>query len=352
MTEAVLRDNTHPRKKGLKWPPGSLVIIPLIMGALVNTFVPEVLNVGSFTSALFRDGAGALLGLFFFCMGAQIDFRSGPIAIEKGAAICIGKVAAGVTVGLCTAFYVKGGNLWGLSPLAIIAAMTNSNATLFAALTKEFGNKSDQGAVAMITFNEGPFVTLVALGAAGLATFPYAVLIGLLLPLILGFIVGNVSSKARAFVAPGEMLLIPFLGFIVGRGINFKSLITAGLQGIPLGLMTVCLSGGAAIGCLYLVHVIRGRPVRARNVVAGAAEATTAGNAIATPAAVALVDPSYHAIQSVATSQVAAATVTTALLVPLFVLWVSRWQASRGTTPEAEDAWNFRSDDTEQLIIA
>jgi hypothetical protein len=55
----------------------------------------------------------ALLGLFFFCMGAQIDLRAGAIALEKRAAICIGKVAAGVAIGLGAAPF----NRTGCSPI-------------------------------------------------------------------------------------------------------------------------------------------------------------------------------------------------------------------------------------------
>jgi 2-keto-3-deoxygluconate permease len=111
--------------------PGAAMIIPLFLGALVNTFIPGVLDVGSFTTALFRDGTGALLGLFFFCMGAQLDFRTTGVTLEKGFAILIGKVGIGVAIGLAVAFWIPGGTLLGIVPLAIIAAMTNSNSALF-----------------------------------------------------------------------------------------------------------------------------------------------------------------------------------------------------------------------------
>ncbi|SDT35001.1 2-keto-3-deoxygluconate permease [Microterricola viridarii] len=321
--------------------PGAIMILPLFLGATINTLWPQALDLGSFTSALFRDGTGALLGLFFFCMGAQINFRATGVTVEKGVAILIGKVGIGVIIGLGVAFLIPGGTLFGLVPLAIIAAMTNSNSALFVALTKQFGNKSDRGAVSVIALNDGPFFTLIALGAAGLAAFPLEMLAGLLTPLFLGFAVGNLSAKARVFLAPGETLLIPFLGFVVGRGIDFTTLGEAGAQGILLGLLTVVLSGPAAMGCLWLAHVLRRRPKRARNLISGAAEATTAGNAVATPAAVALIDPSFEAIQSIATAQVAAATITTAILIPFVVMFVSRWQLSRGVSPQAEDEWNF-----------
>lgn len=321
--------------------PGALMIYPLFLGAIINTFFPELLDIGSFTTALFRDGVGALLGLFFFCMGAQLDFRQGAVTLEKGVVVLTAKVGVGIAIGLGVAFLVPGGVLWGLTPLALIAAITNSNSTLYVALTKQFGNLSDRGAVSVLSINDGPFITLIALGAAGLASFPAEMLVGILLPLFIGFIVGNVSPTARNFLKPGELLLIPFLGFIVGRGIDFAALPQSGLQGVLLGLFSLTIVAAASMGLLYLVHVLRGRPKRARNVIAGAAESTTAGNAIATPAAVALVDPSYESIQAIATSQIAAAVITTAILVPFLVAWVSRWQLKRGTSPQAEDDWNF-----------
>lgn len=323
--------------------PGALMIIPLFLGAIINTFFPEILGIGSFTTALFRDGTGTLLGLFFFCMGAQISFRETSVTLEKGVAILVGKVGIGIAFGLGVAFLIPGGELWTLTPLAIIAAMTNSNSTLYVALTKQYGNSSDRGAVSVISMNDGPFFTLVALGAAGLASFPVEMLVGALLPLFLGFLVGNMSKNAREFVKPGEMLLIPFLGFVVGVGIDFATFAEAGIPGALLGLATVVFSGGAAMGVLWIVHVIRRRPKPARNLISGAAEATTAGNAIATPAAVALVDPTYAGIEALATAQVAAATVTTAILIPFVVSYVARWQTRRGVGPQQEDEWNFGS---------
>lgn len=321
--------------------PGALMIIPLFLGAIVNTFFPEILAIGSFTTALFRDGTATLLGLFFFCMGAQINFRSTGVTIEKGVAILVGKVGIGVAFGLSVAFLIPGGELWTLTPLAIIAAMTNSNSALYAALTKQYGNKSDRGAISVISMNDGPFFTLVALGAAGLAAFPIELLAGALFPLFLGFLLGNFSKTVREFVQPGEALLIPFLGFVVGVGIDFATFAQGGIPGALLGIATLIFSGGAAMGVLWLVHVVRRRPKPARNLIAGVSECTTAGNAIATPAAVALVDPTFSGIEALATAQVAAATVTTALIAPFVVTYIVRWQERRGVGPQQEDEWNF-----------
>jgi len=138
-------------------------------------------------------------------------------------------------------------------------------------------------------------------------------------------------------MAPGEKLIIPFAAFALGAGINFGVLFSSGAIGVVLGLATVLVSGGLAIAFVYLWHVIRRHPRPARNLISGAAEPTTAGNAIATPAAVAAVDPSFLAVQDVATSQVAAAVVTTAFVAPFLVAYVNRWQLRRGISPENEE---------------
>ena len=270
--------------------PGALMILPLFLGALINTFAPAILHIGSFTTALFKNGVPVLIGLFFMCIGAQIQLRAALPAVEKGLVLLLGKYFMAVAAGLGVAFLMPDGMLWGLLPLAIIAAMSNSNGSLYVALTGQFGNKTDRGAISVLSLNDGPFLTMVALGTAGLADLPLVALFAAIFPIILGFILGNSSRLVREFLAPGEKLIIPFAAFAIGASINFSVLLTSGMIGIVLGLMTVLLSGGGAMLFLYGWYVLRKRPRPARNVLAGACESAVAGNAIATPAAIAMVE--------------------------------------------------------------
>lgn len=319
--------------------PGALMIVPLFLGAIIGSFFPQALEIGGFTTALFRDGAVVLIALFFVCMGSQIQFKSAVPAIEKGIALLLGKYAAAITVGLAVAYLTPDGTFLGLVPLAIIAAMSNSNGALYVALTGEFGNKTDKGAISVISLNDGPFLTLIALGVAGLADFPLMALVAVIFPIIFGMILGNTSELASKFLAPGERLIIPFAAFALGTGINFQVIFTSGSAGLLLGVFTIILSGGLAMLAVYLWHVLRRHPKNSRNVISGACEATTAGNAIATPVAVAAADPSYLGVQEVATTQVAAAVVVTALFVPFLVSAISRWQIRRGVSPANEEAY-------------
>jgi hypothetical protein len=130
----------------------------------------------------------------------RMDIKAGPKALKIGFVQTLTKYGVAVIIGLLVGYFFGNKGLWGISALAFISAMSNTNGGLYTALTAEFG----------------------------------------------------------------------------GTG------------------------------------------------VAGAANASTAGNAVATPAAVAMVDPSLSATAAIATPQVAAAVITTAFLVPVLTAYMAK----------------------------
>src|SRR5512138_3119013 len=79
--------------------PGGMMVVPLLTAALINTFFPQALNIGGFTTALFKNGAMALIGLLLVCMGAGITFRAAPKVLIRGGVLLSSKSIVTVLIG-------------------------------------------------------------------------------------------------------------------------------------------------------------------------------------------------------------------------------------------------------------
>jgi 2-keto-3-deoxygluconate permease len=299
-----------PIKKTLDKIPGGMMVVPLFLGVLVNTFFPQVLNIGGFTTALFGPKASTtILACFMFLIGSQINFKLAPKALKKGALLITGKFIVGAGIGIFVGKVFGPAGVLGLSPLAILSALTNCNGGLYASLASQYGDETDVGAYALLSLKDGPFFTLVALGASGLAQVPIMSLVAVLIPIVIGMILGNIDSDMRAFLGSSKLLLIPFFSFPLGAGMNLETIVQAGGPGILLGIIA-SLTG---IGAYVLLKLFKEEPI------IGLATGSTAGNAVATPAAVAAIDPTVAAIATIATAQVAAACVVSAIVCPFIV---------------------------------
>ncbi|MCJ7688932.1 MAG: 2-keto-3-deoxygluconate permease [Clostridiaceae bacterium] len=297
--------------------PGGIMVIPLLLGATVNTFFPDALMIGGFTTAMFKSGTLAILGVFLFCMGSQMSPKVAPKSLKKGLILTITKYAIGVIIGLGVGKIFGPAGLLGLTPLAIIAAMTNSNGGLYVALAGKYGDATDVGAVSVLSINDGPFFTMMALGASGFATIPIMAFVAVIVPIGLGMILGNLDEEMRTFLAGGQTLLIPFFAFPLGAGMNLTNVLKAGGSGILLGIAVAVLTGFGGYYALKLFGE--------KNAIAGLAEGSTAGNSVGTPAAIAAVTTGFTPlIVANATAQIAAACIVTAFLCPAIVVYMSK----------------------------
>jgi 2-keto-3-deoxygluconate permease len=308
--------------------PGGLMIVPMFFAALLNTFFPNLLRIGNFTQALFVDGLLTLIALFLLCSAAQINVRSAGRAVGKGFTLLVVKWVVGASIGLIAFMFAGPNGLFlGLAPIAIIAAMTNSNGALYVSIVSQYGKEDDKAAYGILALNDGPFLTMVALsiiGAMGFVDglFSPITFIAVILPIVVGFILGNLDQAMREFLTKGSDMLIPFMAFAVGMTINLSAIVQGGLTGVLLGLMTVFITGSIA----YFVFKLLGW-----NPIIGAAEGSTAGNAIATPAAIAAASASFAGLADIATVQVAASTVTTAIVLPLFISYLVKRQEKKNS---------------------
>ena len=132
--------------EGLQRLPGGMMLIPLILGSIVRTFAPGFLGLGSFTSALFRDGALPLIALLIVATGAQINLRQSSGVLARTGVLLVAKVLIpGLFAILYGTLFGRNGIL-GLSFLAVLIAVINSNGGLWLALSGQYGDEEDRGA--------------------------------------------------------------------------------------------------------------------------------------------------------------------------------------------------------------
>lgn len=309
--------------KFLRKVPAGMMIVPLLIGSFLNTFFPEALQIGSFTTATFSSaGAATAMGIQLFCLGTTLQLSDMPKVIKRGGILLVSKFIIGAAIGIAVGKIFGFAGVCGLTTLAIISAVTNSNGSVYLALMKTYGDTTDCAAMALLALNDGPLLTLIALGASGLANVPLMALIATVIPILVGMIIGNIDKGMRDFMAPAGDILIPFVGLTLGAGINLSNVLKGGIPGIILGLISVFIGG---IFIVFCDRVIGRRPGYA-----GWAVATTAGNAVAVPAAVGIIDPAWAPYVGGATTQVAAAVVVTAIIAPLMTnYWAKKYGCPR-----------------------
>jgi 2-keto-3-deoxygluconate permease len=324
-------------KAGMEKVPGGLMLIPLLVGAVIHTVAPDAGTFfGSFTGALFT-GLAPILGVFYMCLGATLDVKATPYIARKGGTLLGSKIAFAAIVGIVLGRFmseapISGGMLGGLSVLAVVAALNDTNGGLYMSLMGQFGRNRDVGAYSVMSLESGPFLTMLTLGIAGLSAFPWQALVGAILPLALGMLLGNLDPDLRRFLAPAVPALVPFLGLTLGLTINLTAVWQAGLLGLALGLFVVFVGGTV----LLVADKLSGG-----DGIAGLAAATTAGNAAVVPTIVAQANPAYAPAAQSATVLVAASVVVTAILCPIVtVLWARMvLKQPAGGSREAEGAF-------------
>lgn len=305
--------------RGIQKFPGGLMVIPLLLACVINTVAPQILQIGGFTSGLLSSaGVKTFVGLFLFCSGAAINIKQVGVPLYKGAVLTVSKVGIGIAIGVTVGFVFGPLGVLGITPLAIIAALANCNSVMYAILAGQVGDSTDVGAVSVLGLDDGPFFTMIALGAAGMATIPFMDIISVIIPLLLGMILGNLDEDIRDLCEKGTPLVIPFNGFVLGAGMNLRDVVKAGVPGVVLGLVSLIATG---FFCYWVFNMFFGRK---KKTAVGFGVGNTAGNAVVTPNAIGQSDPAWAPYAAGATAQVAAACVVTSVLCPLITTYLHK----------------------------
>ena len=308
--------------KSIEKVPGGLMLVPLLLGAVCKTFAPGAgTYFGSFTNGLIT-GTVPILAVWFFCMGATIDLRATGIVLRKSGTLVVTKTIVAWVVTMIAARFIPEAGITtgifaGLSVLAITTSMDMTNGGLYAAVMQQYGSKEESGAFVLMSIESGPLVSMLVLGASGIAVFEPRLFVGAVLPFLVGFALGNLDSDLRKFFGQCVHPLIPFFGFALGNGIDLNVIVQTGVGGILLGLIVIVVTG--------IPLMLADRFIAGGNGTAGLAASSTAGAAIANPTLIANMIPSFKPVAPAATVLVATSCLVTAILVPILSgFWAKR----------------------------
>lgn len=160
-----------------------------------------MLSIGGPTTALFKVGSSAMMGIFLLICGTSINIRQAGLPLYKGAVLLFLKCLAGaLAVWVAGTLFGPSGFL-GISTTALIACLTSSNSSLYIALCSNYGDASDAGAISVFCIKDGPFVTMMVLGVSGTANIPFAALLSMLIPLLIGMLWGNLDERFKQLCA-------------------------------------------------------------------------------------------------------------------------------------------------------
>ena len=64
--------------------PGGMMVCPLFLGMVINTFLPRLLKIGGYTEAPSGIGYPTVLGMYLFTVGTKMTMNAAPKMLKRG----------------------------------------------------------------------------------------------------------------------------------------------------------------------------------------------------------------------------------------------------------------------------
>ena len=291
--------------------PGGLLLIPMLISALVNTFAPGFFGqFGGITGSLLTaKGTSYIVGLICFCSATMLDIKSlGKVLRKQG-------ILLGVKIILCFAFSmlfinVFGLNgIWGISAIAFTVAICSLNPSMYLALVSDYGDESDKAAFGLTGLLCVPAFPILVISVTRGGTIDWMPIISIVIPIVLGLIIGNLDRDMAKMFSSVLGPLTPFMGWAFGASINLFDAVKAGPQGILVALVFYILM-------LPIILFIEIKLLKESGI-ATLGISSIAGLSVSIPSILAFSDPALTPYAAVGTAQIAFGVVITSIVTPI-----------------------------------
>lgn len=289
--------------------PGGLLLIPMLLAAIINTFCPSILQIGGPTTAVFTgEGTMVLIGMILFISGIQLKLSQVMITLKRAGVLTLSRIIISWIMGwlFIKIFGIDG--FFGISAVAFVATITSCNPGLYLALMTSYGDNVDSAAFGILNLLAVPILPIIILNSASGVGIDYMSIVSTLVPFLLGVFLGNLDPNFQKLFSPGTVILLPFLGISFGSYIDLKIAFQAGFSGILLTLifLVVCM-----LPLVYIDKLILKRPGYAATAIC-----SVAGISLVVPTLAVKINPIYEPYTKLAIAQIAFAVIFTSIITP------------------------------------
>lgn len=229
--------------KNMQKLPGGMMLIPMLMTALINTFCPKLLQIGNPLTAMFTSkGTMTIIGILLFCIGVHTNLSDLKDMMKRGGIILGLKFLLNIFFCIIIIRYFGNKGFLGISAVALTACITSCNPGLYIALMQDCGDKIDKSAFVLMNIVSLPFIPICILNFASGGGINLNSILATCIPFMLGMLLGYLDSDIKELTKDGIRLLMPFMGFCLGSGIDLLTVLHSWYQGIILYLVYMLIN--------------------------------------------------------------------------------------------------------------
>lgn len=299
--------------------PGGMILIPMVLFAIINTLFPNLwTSLGDMSQALFKSGTLAFAALILFGTGASLNLKTLGETLKRGGSLAIMKLLIGFVFGFAFIHFFGLDGIWGINAVSFVACITSANPGTFMGIIQDYGEGADMGNFALLNVITTPAVPLLILSAgAGDISSSLLGIVSVLLPFVLGVILGNLDPKFSKIYGAVTPIALPFMGCCFGSSINLISAVQAGLAGVLLAVIYLIL---------HLPMLATDKFINHRPGYCSVAMCSVAGIALVVPTMVSSLGETYAAYAESSLSQIAMCLLITNIVSPFLCrLTVKLW---------------------------
>jgi 2-keto-3-deoxygluconate permease len=290
--------------------PAGTFLIPMLLSALLYTIAPSLFQIGGVTEALLGgESVSFIIGMITFTSGINVDLNVISKLLKRHGSVFLSKIVLSIVLSLIYMSLFGQSGIFGVSALAFTIAMSSINPALYISLIDDHGDDVDAAAFVLASLFSIPALPMLiyALGSGG--SVDWMPIISIIIPLILGVILGNLDPNFRDLFAGGVPILLPILGWNIGQGMNLLVALRSGISGIILAIMYYAL--------ITIPMVFIDRRIKKDDGIVAVSLNSVAGSASAFPLIIAAANPIVGPYVDSASAQVLTVALITVILTPI-----------------------------------